>query len=127
MLILRAGRRGEWPGASRGSTREEGAGVARAPRVLESLARRFSDDGVAVRFEVIGVERLGPKARAQPRPATIGLVTAALIVGSSILVAFASGHASFAMSFFGAIGILVAIANIAWLMVSIRRGGRDDR
>jgi len=127
MLVVRRWSPGRVAGRLSDAMREWARAVRVAPRVLESLARRFSDDGIAVRFEVLGMERSARRLERGLDRATIGVVTAALIVGSSILVAFAAGHASFAMTFFGAVGIFVAIVNIVWLVGSIRRVGRDDR
>jgi ubiquinone biosynthesis protein len=108
-----------------GSAREWARALRVAPRVLESLARRFSDDGVALRFEVREIDGFARQLERSVNRATIGVVTAALIVGSSILVAAAAGHDSFALTFFGAVGIAVAFANSLWLLASIRRSGRS--
>ena len=62
-----------------------------------------------------------------PRTAFVlsgGLVTAALIVGSSMLVAASASADSFAMRFFGGIGIAIAFVNSLWLLLSIRRAHR---
>ena len=107
-----------------GSAREWGRAARAAPRLLESLARRFSDDGVALRFEVREVEVFGRHLERSVDRATIGVVTAALIVGSSILVAASAAHDSFAMRFFGATGIAIAFVNSLWLLASIRRSRR---
>ena len=127
MLIMQRWAPRRVAGRFSGALREWARALRVTPRVLESLARRFSDDGVAVRFEIAGIERSARRLERSLDRATIGLVTAALIVGSSILVAFAAGHGSFAMTFFGAIGIIAAIVNISWLAMSIRRATRDDR
>ena len=104
-----------------GSAREWARVVRATPRLLESLARRMQSDGAAVRFEVRELESFGQHVERSLDRATIGVVTAALIVGSSILIASSAGHGSFAMSFFGAIGIGVAFVNAAWLILSIRK------
>ena len=57
--------------------------------------------------------------------ATVGLVTAALIVGSSMLVAASASSDSFAMRFFGALGVGIAFVNSAWLLFAIRRAHRE--
>ena len=97
-----------------------------APRVLESLARCFSDDGVTLRFEVRDIAVFGRHLERAVDRATVGIVTAALIVGSAMLVAFSAGQGSFAMSFFGTIGVVIAVANAVWLVASIRRSRRID-
>ena len=107
-----------------GSAREWGRAVRAAPRLLESLARRFTDEGVALRFEVREIEGFGRQLERSLDRATIGVVTAALIVGSSVLVAASAAHDSFAMRFFGALGIAIAFLNSLWLLASIRRSRR---
>jgi ubiquinone biosynthesis protein len=92
--------------------------------VLETVARRFTEDGVAMRFEVREIDAFGRTLERSVNRATIGLVTAALIVGSSILVGASAGHASFAMTFFGFLGIGVSFVNCLWLLASIRRSRR---
>lgn len=112
-------------GRASGAAHEWGRAVRAAPRLLESLARRFTDDGVALRFEVREVEGFGQRLERSLDRATIGVVTAALIVGSSLLVAASASADSFAMRFFGAIGVALAFVNGAWLLVSIRRAHRE--
>jgi ubiquinone biosynthesis protein len=107
-----------------GAVREWGRAVRAAPRLLEALARRFTDDGVALRFEVREIEDFGHRVERSLDRATVGLVTAALIVGSSLLVAASASMDSFAMRFFGAVGIAIAFLNSLWLLFSIRRAHR---
>jgi ubiquinone biosynthesis protein len=107
-----------------GAVREWGRAVRVAPRLLESLARRFADDGVALRFEVREIEAFGRRLERGLDRATVGLVTAALIVGSSLLVAASASNDSFAMRFFGALGVAIAFVNSLWLLAAIRRSRR---
>lgn len=104
-----------------GTTQAWSRALRAAPRVLEALAQRFTDDGVALRFEVREIEGFGRQLERSVNRATIGVVTAALIVGSSILIAASAGHDSIAMSFFGAMGIAISFVNSLWLIVSIRK------
>ena len=106
------------------SAREWGRAMRAAPRVMETIARRFTEDGVAMRFEVREIEAFGRTLERSVNRATVGVVTAALIVGSSILVAASAGSGSFAMRFFGALGVGIALANCVWLVASIRRSRR---
>ena len=102
--------------------------VRAAPRLLQSLARRISaGEGVTMRFEVRELESFGQQLERSVDRAAIGVVTAALIVGSSILIASSASHGSFAMSFFGGVGIALALANAVWLIVSIRKSRKLER
>jgi ubiquinone biosynthesis protein len=107
-----------------GSAREWGRAMRAAPRLLESLARRFTDEGVALRFEVREIEAFGERLERSVDRATIGLVTAALIVGSAMLVAASASSDSFAMRFFGALGVAIAFLNSLWLLAAMRRAHR---
>lgn len=89
------------------------------PRILESLVRRFADEGVAMSFEVRELEAFGRRVERTLNRATLGLVTAALIVGSSIMIA--AGRESPALTFFGFGGIGVSLVIGLWLIASIRR------
>ena len=104
-----------------GSAREWGRAVRSAPRLLESLARRFTDDGVALRFEVREIEGFSRQLEQSVNRLTVGLVTAALIVGSSILMSVARSDFSAAAWFLGSVGIALSFANSIWLLLSIRR------
>jgi ubiquinone biosynthesis protein len=108
-----------------GSAREWGRAVRAAPRLLEVLARRFSDDGVALRFEVREIEGFGRQLEKSVNRLTIGLVTAALIVGSSILMAASNPQQSFTAWLLGFSGVVVSLATAVWLVASIRRSGRE--
>jgi ubiquinone biosynthesis protein len=104
-----------------GVAREFGRALRAAPRLVEALARRFTDDGVAIRFEVREIEGFSRHMERSVNRLTIGIVTAALILGSSILMALSSpGTSLFAWSL-GALGIVIAFVNSIWLMVTIRR------
>lgn len=104
-----------------GTSREWGRALRAAPRLLESLARRFTDDGVALRFEVADLAGLGKQLERGVDRLAIGMVTAALIVGSSILMSVTKSEVSTAAWLLGLLGIAIAFANSVWLIVSIRR------
>jgi len=114
----------EVAGRMSGTAREWGRAVRAAPRLLESLARRFTDGGVAMRFEVREIESFSRRLERTVDRATIGLVTAALIIGSALLIGASVAGDNLAMRFFGAIGVVLAFANSVWLLASIRRAHR---
>jgi ubiquinone biosynthesis protein len=108
-----------------GVAREAGRALRSAPRLIESLARRFGEDGMAMRIEVREVSEFGRQLEKGVDRLAIGLVTAAL-VGSSILVSAAAGHESLLLSFLGVAGIVVSFAAGVWVILSIRRSRRHD-
>ena len=114
----------EVAGRLSGSAREWGRAMRAAPRLLESLARRFTDDGVALRFELRELDRFSHHLESSVNRLAVGLVTAALIVGSSILMSVARSEVSAAAWFLGLVGIAIAFGNSLWLIASIRRSGK---
>ena len=107
-----------------GSARELGRAARAAPRLLDALARRFGDENLALRFEVPEISEFSRRMEASVNRVTIGLVTAALIVGSSILMSVARSDVSALAWLLGTVGIVIAFANSIWLLTSIRRARR---
>ena len=59
--------------------------------------------------------------------ATVGIMTASLVVGSSIVMTVAAGPTLFGVSlltYFGLLGYLIAFVNSLWIIISIWRSGR---
>ncbi len=54
----------------------------------------------------------------------IGIVTAAFIVGSAIVMTVQGGPTLLGLPLFGLVGFLGAAAGGAWLLISILRSGR---
>jgi ubiquinone biosynthesis protein len=104
-----------------GLTRETGRALRAFPRMLEALARRLGNEDLAIRLEMRELGSFGRQLEASVNRLTIGLVTAALIIGSSILMALSSPQQSFTAWFLGAVGVAISLANTIWLIVTIRR------
>ncbi|HEY4999215.1 MAG TPA: AarF/UbiB family protein, partial [Usitatibacter sp.] len=109
-----------------GIAREMGRAMRAAPRLIETLSRRLADDGVAIRLEVREIETFSRHLERSVNRLTIGMVTAALIVGSSILMAMSNSQTSFAAWFLGAVGVAISFVNSVWLIVTIRRSRRHS-
>ncbi|MGE5098162.1 MAG: ABC1 kinase family protein [Betaproteobacteria bacterium] len=109
-----------------GAFRESTRAMRTVPRLIESMARRFGDDGVAMRFEVPEVEVFGRKLERSVDRLVIGLVTAALIIGSSILMAQSVERQSAVAWWMGAIGVVISFVNSLWLIASVRKSHRSD-
>ena len=59
--------------------------------------------------------------------ATIGIMTASLVIGSSIVMTVAEGPTLFGvplLTFVGLVGYLIAFLNSLWIILSIWRSGR---
>jgi ubiquinone biosynthesis protein len=92
------------------------------PRLVEALSRRIGDEGLAMRFRVPEIESLGQQFESTVDRLTIGIVTAALIMGASILWAF-DAHSTLA-KVLGGCGVVISFINSLWLLASIRRSHR---
>ena len=110
-----------------GTSREWGRALRAAPRLLESLARRFTDDGIALSFEVREIAVFGERLERSLDRLVVGIVTAALIVGSSVLMSVTQSSVSTLAWLLGIAGIAGAIVNSVWLVASIRHSHRHGR
>lgn len=110
-----------------GLTRETGRALRALPRLLEALARRLGDDGVAIRLEMREIDGFSRHLEGSVNRLTIGMVTAALIVGSAILMAASNAQQSFTAWLLGALGVAISLVNSIWLIASIRRSRRQSQ
>jgi ubiquinone biosynthesis protein len=55
----------------------------------------------------------------------MGVLTASLVVGSSIIMTVQGGPELFGLPLFGLLGFVVAFFNSLWILYSIWRSGRD--
>ena len=104
--------------------REASVALSELPKLVGQFARQVGAGGVGIHLEIREMEVLTSHLERSVNRLAIGIVTAALIVGSSILLAVTSDKGSFGVWLFGVAGIMVALANSVWLIVSIRRSAR---
>jgi len=80
----------------------------------------------------LDLKRLDPVARRVDRAIdriTIGIMTASVVVGSSIVMTVTSGPQVFGIPVFtilGSLGYLLAFANSVWVLLSIWRSSRSE-
>jgi ubiquinone biosynthesis protein len=55
---------------------------------------------------------------------TMGVLTASLVVGSSIVMTVEGGPELFGLPLFGLLGFIVAFFNSVWILLSIWRSGK---
>lgn len=92
------------------------------------LARLVSDarrGRVRIEFDLKRLDRFGHQIDRSANRLTLGVVTAALIVGSSIVMTVRGGPEVFGLPLFGVIGFAAASLNAVWLVLSIWRSNRD--
>ncbi|HZN87011.1 MAG TPA: AarF/UbiB family protein [Burkholderiales bacterium] len=97
--------------------------LAELPRDLRELVRAARNGRLQVRVDLTSLARLGHQLDSAANRLAIGIVTAALIVGSAIVMTVEGGPALAGLPFFGLLGFLGALVGGAWLFVSILRSG----
>lgn len=94
------------------------------PQNILRLSRRIQKGQFSVNLDIQRLEHLNHQLDRITNRLTMGIVTAALIVGSSIVMNIDAGPKLFGLPFFGLIGYLLAFANSLWVIWSIWRSGR---
>ncbi len=94
------------------------------PQNILRLSRRIQKGQFSVNLDIKRLEQLNHQLDRITNRLTMGIVTAALIVGSSIVMNIDAGPKIFGLPFFGLIGYLLAFANSLWVIWSIWRSGR---
>lgn len=110
-----------------GSLRELGAVLSGLPRDLSRLLRAARAGRLEVHVDVAHLERLGRQLDRAASRLTVGIVVAALIIGSSIVMTVPGGPTLLGLPFFGLLGFLGAVAGSLWLLRSIARSNRSGK
>jgi len=82
--------------------------------------------GVQVHIEIQNLQRVGDQLDRAASRMTVGLVVAALIIGSSIVMTVGGGPKLLGLPAFGLLGFVGAGVGAMWLLRSISRSGRHD-
>jgi ubiquinone biosynthesis protein len=101
--------------------------VTSMPRDLARLIRDARHGRVRVDLDLKRLDRFGDRLHDAVNRATIGIMTASLVVGSSIVMTVAEGPRLFGVSlltYCGLVGYLVAFVNSVWIIFSIWRSSR---
>lgn len=98
--------------------------LTRVPDDLARLLRSVRHGGVQVHIDIQSLERVGDQLDRAVSRLTVGLVVAALIVGSSIVMTVSGGPQIWGLPAFGFLGFVGACTGAAWLLRSISRSGR---
>jgi ubiquinone biosynthesis protein len=101
--------------------------LAALPSDLRALARSLRRGGASVQVHVAVLGHFGHQLDTAASRMTVGVVVAALIIGSSIVMTVQGGPTLLGLPFFGLLGFLGAVAGSLWLLISIWRGGREKR
>jgi ubiquinone biosynthesis protein len=101
--------------------------VTSMPRDLARLVKDARHGRMRVDLDLKRLDSFGDRLHGAMNRATIGIMTASLVIGSSIVMTVAEGPTVFGvplLTFFGLVGYLVAFVNSLWIILSIWRSGR---
>ncbi|HEX5362796.1 MAG TPA: AarF/UbiB family protein [Gallionella sp.] len=108
----------------RKSVRETLEVLADLPRDLRHLLRDVRRGRVKVDLDLKRLDQFGHQLNRASNRLTMGILTASLVVGSSIIMTVKGGPQLFGLPFFGLLGFLIAFFNSLWIIFSIWRSGK---
>jgi ubiquinone biosynthesis protein len=97
------------------------------PDDLARLLRTVRHSGVQVHIDIQNLQRVGDQLDRAASRMTVGVVVAALIIGSSIVMTVGGGPELLGLPAFGLLGFVGAGVGAMWLLRSISRSGRHDK
>jgi ubiquinone biosynthesis protein len=108
----------------RKSVRETLEVLADVPRDLRHLLRDMRRGRVKVDLDLKRLDHFGYQLDSASNRLTMGILTASLVVGSSIIMTVEGGPQLFGLPLFGLLGFLIAFLNSLWIIFSIWRSGK---
>lgn len=97
--------------------------LSELPQQLRHLLRAARMGRLSVNIDIKRLEQLGGQVDHSVNRLTIGIVIAALIIGSSIVLTVTGGPTLLGLPVFGLLGFLGAVLGSLWLLYSIWRSG----
>jgi ubiquinone biosynthesis protein len=108
----------------RKSVRETLEVLADVPRDLRHLLRDVRRGRVKIDLDLKRLDSFGHQLDRASNRVTMGILTASLVVGSSIIMTVKGGPQLFGLPLFGLLGFLIAFINSLWIIFSIWRSGK---
>jgi ubiquinone biosynthesis protein len=108
----------------RKSLRETLEVMADLPRDFRHLLRDARRGRVKVDLDLKRLDHFGHQLDSASNRITVGILTASLVVGSSIIMTVEGGPQLFGLPLFGLLGFLIAFVNSLWIIFSIWRSGK---
>ncbi len=94
------------------------------PQDLGRLLRAARRGRLQLQVDVVSLRRISDQLDRAASRMTMGIITAALIIGSAIVISVVRDPALAGLRTFGLIGFLAAVIGGLWVLVSIWRSGR---
>jgi ubiquinone biosynthesis protein len=99
--------------------------VTGLPRDVARLFRQARRGRLRVDLDLKRLDHFGQQLNHASNRLTMGVLTASLVVGSSIVMTIRGGPELFGLPLFGLLGFLVAFLNSIWIILSIWRSGKE--
>lgn len=96
------------------------------PHDINRLLKQARRGKLSIDLDLKRLDHFGQQLDRSTNRLTLGIVTSALIIGSSIVMTVPGGPHVLGMPFFGFLGFIIAFATSLWLIFSIWRAGKDS-
>ncbi len=96
------------------------------PRDLRRLLKAARSGSLQLNIDITRLEKFGQELDRAASRVTVGLVTAALIIGTAIVMTVPGGPTIFGLPFLGFTGFVGAGIGGIWVIISVWRSGRDN-
>jgi ubiquinone biosynthesis protein len=94
------------------------------PRDVARLFRNARRGRMRIDLDLKRLDHFGQQLNSAANRLTMGVLTASLVVGSSIIMTVKGGPELFGLPLFGLLGFIVAFFNSVWIVLSIWRSGK---
>jgi ubiquinone biosynthesis protein len=94
------------------------------PRDVARMFRRARSGRMRIDLDLKRLDHFGLQLNSAANRLTMGVLTASLVVGSSIIMTVEGGPELFGLPLFGLLGFIVAFFNSVWIVLSIWRSGK---
>jgi ubiquinone biosynthesis protein len=98
--------------------------AAGLPRDFAKLLREARRGRLKIDLDLKRLDHFGQQLDRASNRITMGILTASLVVGSSIIMTVSGGPKLFGLPLFGLLGFLIAFFNSLWIIFSIWRSGK---
>jgi ubiquinone biosynthesis protein len=95
------------------------------PRDVARLFRQARRGRLRIDLDLKRLDHFGVQLNQAANRLTMGVLTASLVVGSSIIMTVQAGPRLFDLPLFGLLGFVLAFFNSFWIVLSIWRSGKD--
>ncbi len=95
------------------------------PRDLSRFFKELRKGRVRIDLDLKRLDHFGQQIDRSANRLTLGIMTASLVIGSSIVMTIEGGPKILGMPILGFFGFIIAVFNSIWIVLSIWRSGKD--